>query len=191
MLKKTVTYTNFNDEEVTEDFYFNLSKSEVAELELSRKGGLSSYLQTIIASEDPKEIMSTFREIVRKSIGKRSEDGRRFTKTDEITADFMDSGAYDEIFMELVTNADAGAAFINGIVPKNLSQDNRTVETTAAPQAEDFPAIKKIADEAPAWLRENRDPTEAELRNMGKDELILAMRRKSKSLGSTSDGSAL
>lgn len=186
MLKKTITYTNYNDEQVTEDFYFNLSKSEVAELEMSRKGGLTEHLQSIIKNEDPKEIISTFREIIRKSVGRRSPDGRKFEKSPEILSDFMDTGAYDEIFMELVTNGEAGAAFISGVIPKGLGE----LGSNDIPK----PSINLPTppeDNRPAWIREDRDPTPHEVAGMTKEQLVEAMRRKSAALGSTSDGSAL
>lgn len=122
MIKKTVQYVDYNGIERTEDLYFNLSKAEVTEMELSIDGGLSKQLETIIASKDNKQIISIFKDIVLKSYGEKSPDGKRFMKTREITESFMYSEAYSEIFMELALNEESAAAFINGIMPTNLNK---------------------------------------------------------------------
>ena len=123
MLKKTITYTNFNDEEVSEDFYFHLSRAEIVELELSEEGGLSAALQKIIDSKDGKEIIARFKDIILGSYGKRSEDGKYFHKSDEIRREFESSEAYSVLFMELVTNAGEAANFVNGIIPKGMQEE--------------------------------------------------------------------
>lgn len=120
MIKKTVTYTDYNDVERTEDFYFNLSKAEVAEMELSVDGGLSKMLEDIVASKDNKQIVAIFKDIVLKSYGEKSADGRRFMKSPEIAEAFSQTEAYVEIFMELALNEGAAIDFINGILPKEM-----------------------------------------------------------------------
>lgn len=122
MLKKTVTYTDYNGVERTEDFYFNLSKAEVAEMELSVDGGLSQMLENIVKSKDNKQIISIFKNIVLKSYGEKSMDGKRFIKSDEIREAFAQTEAYSEIFMELALNEQAAAEFVNGILPANLDK---------------------------------------------------------------------
>ena len=122
MLKKTVTYVDYNGVERTEDFYFNLSKAEVAEMELSVEGGFSKMLEEIIASKDNVRIVSLFKQIVLKAYGEKSADGRRFVKSEEISKAFSETEAYSEIFMELALNSDHAAAFINGIMPANLDK---------------------------------------------------------------------
>lgn len=122
MLKKTITYTDFNGVERTEDFYFNLTKAEVTEMEMSVHGGMAHMLETIVASKDNKQIVSIFKEIVLKSYGEKSLDGRRFMKTKEITESFSQTEAYSEIFMELALNEKAAADFVNGVLPKNLDK---------------------------------------------------------------------
>ena len=123
MLKRSITFEDYNGDTVTQDFYFHLSKAEMVELELSVDGGLSQKLQDIVNSNDGHLIIQTFKDLVLKSYGIRSEDGRRFEKSDEIRRDFQSSEAYSALFMELVTNADAAAEFVNGIVPKGLEAD--------------------------------------------------------------------
>lgn len=121
MLKKTITYENFNGEEVSEDFFFHLSQAELVELEMSHQGGLSESLQRIIAADDGKAIMTEFKNILLSAYGKRSDDGKRFIKNQELRDEFLSSEAYSVIFMELVTDPQAAVVFVNGIVPKNLS----------------------------------------------------------------------
>ena len=122
MLKKTITYVDYNGIERTEDFYFNLSKAEVAEMELSVQGGFSKMLEEIIASKDNAQIVSLFKQMVLKSYGEKSPDGRRFIKSEEIAQAFAQTEAYSEIFMELALNEDKAAEFVNGILPANLDK---------------------------------------------------------------------
>lgn len=118
MLKKTITYTDFNDEEVSEDFFFHLSKAELVELEMSHEGGLSESLQKIVDAEDGKAIVAEFKNIILTSYGQKSPDGRRFVKNTALREEFESTEAYSTLFMELVTDADAAAEFMNGIVPQ-------------------------------------------------------------------------
>ena len=122
MLKKTVTYVDYNGMERTEDFYFNLSKAEVAEMELSVEGGFSKMLEEIVASKDNVKIVNLFKQMVLKAYGEKSVDGRRFVKSEEISKAFSETEAYSEIFMELALNSDKAAAFVNGIMPANLDK---------------------------------------------------------------------
>lgn len=117
MLKKTISYTDYDGNLRTEDFYFNLSRAEVTEMELSAEGGLSKMLEKIVASQDSKRIMEIFKDIILKAYGEKSPDGKRFIKNQELREGFAQTEAYSELFMELATNADAASSFINGIVP--------------------------------------------------------------------------
>lgn len=125
MIKKTIEYVDYNGENRKEEFYFNLSKAEVMELEMSKNGGLSEYIQRIVKSSDNAAIMSLFKEIICKAYGEKSLDGKRFIKNKELTDAFVQTEAYSELFMELATNADEAAAFINGIIPKNMNVENK------------------------------------------------------------------
>ena len=122
MLKKTVTYVDYNGMERTEDFYFNLTKAEVAEMELSVQGGFSKMLEEIVASKDNVQIVNLFKQMVLKSYGEKSPDGRRFMKSEEITQAFAQTEAYSEIFMELALDEKKAADFVNGIMPANLDK---------------------------------------------------------------------
>lgn len=118
MLKKTIAYTDFNGVERTEDFYFNLTKAEIAEMELEIPGGMTAMIDRITKSQDTPSLIKLFKDLILRSYGKKSDDGRRFIKNQDVVDEFKDSEAYSELFMELATNADAASAFVNGIVPK-------------------------------------------------------------------------
>ena len=122
MIKKTMTYTDYNGVERTEDFYFNLAKREVMEMEMSIKGGLAEMIQRIIAAQDQPAIIQIFKDLIIKSYGVKSPDGRRFIKNQEVIDDFVQTEAFSDLFMELATDADKAAEFINGIVPADMAK---------------------------------------------------------------------
>ena len=123
MLKKTITYTDYNGTERKEDFYFNLSKAEVMEMEMSTAGGLSEMLQNIVKAQDAPSIIKIFTELVLKAYGQKSPDGKRFIKSHELSEAFAQTEAYSNLFMELATDADAAAKFVNGITPVEIPAD--------------------------------------------------------------------
>lgn len=122
MIKKTITYTDYNGNERTEDFHFNLTKAEVMELEMSTKGGLAEMIQRIVAVQDQPAIIKIFKDLIIKAYGVKSPDGKRFVKNQEIVDEFVQTEAFSELFMELATDADAASKFVNGIVPASLAQ---------------------------------------------------------------------
>ncbi len=122
MLKKTITYTDYNDVERKEDFYFNLSKAEILEMELGTAGGLAEMIQKVVDTQDMPQIIAIFKDLVLRAYGEKSPDGKRFIKNQELKDGFAQTDAYSELFMELATDADASAAFVNGIIPKDLAQ---------------------------------------------------------------------
>lgn len=122
MLKKTLTYIDYNGTERTEDHYFNLSKAELAEMELGIAGGLSTMLQSIIDAKDQPSIIKTFKEIILKAYGEKSPDGKRFIKSEELSVAFSQTEAYSQLFMELATDDKAAAEFVNGIMPSDLTK---------------------------------------------------------------------
>ena len=134
MLKKTIKYTDFNDNEVSEDFYFNLSKAELIEMETSSNGGLKNKLERLINTRDISAIMNLFKEIIVSSYGVKSDDGKKFMKSKEITDDFIQSNAYSELYVELASNSDAAIEFITGIIPKDLSKqiDQKMIDNIKA-----------------------------------------------------------
>ena len=122
MLKKTITYTDYNGVERKEDFYFNLSKAEVMEMELSTTGGLAEMIKRIVAAQDQPAIIKVFKDLILKAYGEKSPDGKRFVKSPELSDAFAQTEAYSILFMELATNDEAAAKFINGIVPADMAQ---------------------------------------------------------------------
>lgn len=120
MIVKTITYTDYNGNQRTEDFYFHLSKAEVAEMELSVPGGLANYLKKIVADQDVPKIIEAFKQIILKSYGVKSEDGKKFIKNQEVLNEFIQSEAYSELFIELLKNAEMATSFINGVIPQGI-----------------------------------------------------------------------
>lgn len=120
MLKKTITYKDYNDVERTEDFYFNLSKAEVVEMEMSTTGGLTEMIKNVIAAQDTPSIIRIFKDLILKAYGEKSPDGKRFVKSEEISNAFSQTEAYSKLFIELATNANAASDFVNGIIPETI-----------------------------------------------------------------------
>ena len=122
MLKKTIKYTDYNGVERTEDFYFNLNKAEIMEMQLTTVGGLDAYLKKIISAQDMPTLMRIFKDLVLKSYGVKSDDGRRFIKNEKLREEFEQTEAYSILYMELSTDAESAAAFVNGIIPADVAK---------------------------------------------------------------------
>ena len=126
MLKKTIAYTDYNGVERKEDFYFNLSKAEIMEMEMSTSGGLTEMISKIVAAQDTPAIIKLFKDLVLKAYGEKTLDGKRFVKIDEngipLARAFSQTEAYSVLFMELATDAEAASEFVNGIVPADVSK---------------------------------------------------------------------
>ena len=125
MLKKTITYNDYNGNERTEDLYFNLTKAEIMEMELGTTGGLAEMLTRIVAAQDAPAIIKMFKDLVLKAYGEKSPDGKRFIKSEELSTAFSQTEAYSQLFMELATDADEAAKFVNGIVPAAPKDDDK------------------------------------------------------------------
>ena len=136
MLKKTIEYTDFNDEERKEDFYFNLTTAEIMEMEMGVAGGFSEMIQRIVDAKDTPSIIKIFKELILKAYGEKSPDGKRFIKSEELSTAFSQTEAYSSLFMELATDADAAAKFVNGIIPADAAK-------ALAEQNSTHPALKK------------------------------------------------
>lgn len=129
MLTKKITYTDYNGVERTETFYFNLSKAELMEMEMGTAGGFAEMLTRIVDAQDATSIIKTFKELVLKAYGEKSPDGKRFIKSPELAEAFSQTEAYSSLFMELATDADAAAKFVNGIMPDGVSKPNQVLVT--------------------------------------------------------------
>ena len=117
MLKLTKTFTDYDGNVRTEDFYFNLSKAELMKMEMGETGGLEKLLRKIIAEQDNVKIMEYFDDIISRSYGVKSPDGREFVKSPELTKKFKETEAYSDLFMELCTDAKKAADFVNQVLP--------------------------------------------------------------------------
>jgi hypothetical protein len=122
MLKETITFCDYNGEEITQDFYFNLNEAEILEMEMSVEGGFAEMIQRIINAKNQPAIIKIFKDIILKSYGEKSLDGKRFIKKPELSDAFAQTEAYSQLFMKLATDADAAAKFINGVVPAKMSK---------------------------------------------------------------------
>ena len=122
MIKKTITYTDYNGLEREEDFYFNLSEAEIAQMELGTAGGYTEYLKKITSAKDVPSLSKLFKEIIMKAYGVKSEDGRRFIKNDQVRADSEHTEAFSKIYMAFITDDKKAAEFMNGILPANIQQ---------------------------------------------------------------------
>lgn len=116
MLKKTITYTDFDGNERTETHYFHLTQAEALELEMSASGGLSEHVKRIVEAQDTPTLMKLWKDIIKMAYGVKSPDGKRFEKSEEIFKEFSQTNAYSKLFVELSTNADEAAKFVNGIM---------------------------------------------------------------------------
>ena len=129
MIKWPITYVDFNGNEQTEEYRFHLSKSELMEMNFSQSGGMEKMLQRIINTQDTQKIIEVFKDIILRSYGELSDDGKRFVKYKDghkLADDFAQTQAYDELFMSLATDDKKAAEFINGIIPKALADEIAT-----------------------------------------------------------------
>lgn len=163
MLKKTITYEDYNGETVTEDHYFNFSKAELVELEVSQKEGFSSLLENIVASEDGGAIVENFKKIILLSYGIRSADGKRFDKSDEAKKAFTQTEAYSTLFMEIAQDEKAAIAFVNGVMPAGMTPSDIPNEAAVAKAkeavAQDNEApVRKLKDEIDIETLQDKRP---------------------------------
>ena len=122
MLKKTIKYTDYNGRERSEDFYFNLSKAEIAEMELTTQGGLQNMLSRFIKAEDQPSLFKVFKEFILKTYGERDVDGKRFIKKNgELAKDFVETEAYSELFIELISSPNAMSEFVLAVIPADMA----------------------------------------------------------------------
>ncbi len=147
MLTKKITYTDFNGEQQTEKFYFNLSKAELLEMEIGKNGGYQNYLKRLINSRNQEEIASIFKMFILKSYGIKSDDGKRFIKSEEISKEFEQTDAYSELYCELVTDTKKATEFFNGLIPQALSVEiEKDMQAKGITSQEEY-AKKLLEDE--------------------------------------------
>lgn len=139
MLKKTITYTDYDGMERTEDFWFNLSKTELTKLDAELPGGVLGVLRKIIDKKDRKALVDFIETLILRSYGEKTLDGKRFVKTPDMAEEFMQTPAYDELFMSILSDTDSQTSFINGIIPQSMAKeieqtDKKQVENALAEQ---------------------------------------------------------
>lgn len=188
MLKQVINYTNFNDEEKTREVYFHLGKPDIARIAANPR--FLEEMQDAVIKQDKSAILAKIEYLVRLAYGVRSEDGERFIKTAEIQDEFMQSAAYEEFLIQLVTTEDGFTKFIQGVLPAKAMKElqeminkgevadpfkepEKVIKTAAALSEQ---TVTEVPDDRPAWQRENRVPTKAELLAMPKEEMMLAFR---------------
>lgn len=183
MIKKTITYEDFDGNERTEDFYFNLNQTEILELTAAENGTLADRLDFISKSNNPSLILPAFKEIIGMAYGVRSEDGKYFRKSKEAFDDFCATEAYSELFMSFLTDAEGAAEFINGLMPKQLDETISKLQGQADQQPQrkapqdykkkadhegsiitDVPSITDVQTVAP--------PSAEEIQNLSREELV-------------------
>ncbi len=148
MLKKEITYTDYDGNERTETHYFNLSKAEMLDMELFTEGGYANMLERVMKENDQVALIKLFKELVMKSYGKKSDDGRRFMKSQEILDDFMQSEAFSVFYMELATSSEAAAEFANGIMPADLRAEVEKIAPEGVTDLKTLAALKLGKEEA-------------------------------------------
>nr|DAE20907.1 MAG TPA: hypothetical protein [Siphoviridae sp. ctgBD49] len=139
MLKKTITYTDYDGMERTEDFWFNLSKTELTKLDAELPGGVLGVLRKIIDKKDRKALVDFIETLILRSYGEKTLDGKRFVKTPDMAEEFMQTPAYDELFMSILSDTDSQTSFINGVIPQSMAKeieqtDKKQVENALAEQ---------------------------------------------------------
>ncbi|MDO5538996.1 MAG: hypothetical protein Q4F83_02825 [Eubacteriales bacterium] len=128
MLKRTITYPDYNKMKRTEDFYFNITQAELIEMEYTTTGGFSVMIDKLISAVDLPAIIKIMKELILKAYGEKSPDGRRFIKSPELSEAFSQTEAYSQLFMELATNSQAASDFINGILPTPNPQQQAEIK---------------------------------------------------------------
>lgn len=122
MLRKMIAYEDYNGNERTEPFYFNLTEAEIMELELGTEGTFTGVIQKIIDTQDTPKLMAYFKKLIMLAYGEKSADGKRFIKSQELSEAFTQTPAYSILVMEFFNDPNAASDFVNGITPKGIDQ---------------------------------------------------------------------
>ena len=133
MLKREIKYEDFNGDQSVDICYFNISKPELIELEVEYDQGFGRMLQNIVETKDNKELVHRFKQIILLAYGQKSDDGKRFIKSDALREEFSQTAAFQTLFMELATNEDAAASFLTGVLPKDMQQEVEKANIVSLP----------------------------------------------------------
>jgi len=173
MIKKTLTYENFNGVTVTKDFYFHLSKADMIELAID--GLFEETMKKAIAEEDKLTLFKMFRKLIHLSVGVRSEDGESFAKPEMFQEAFVTSPAFDQLIEHLFSDTEKAAEFVSGLLPAGAQE---AAKKELEKQKESEAKVVDPFQEKPIWEQEDREPTETEVRTMTREQLINATRRR-------------
>lgn len=149
MFQEKITYTDYDGVERTETFYFNLSRAEITELQLTYPGGYAEHIEKVTESRDRPAIVKMFKDLIFRTYGEKSEDGRRLVKSEELSRAFIETPAYDELFMRIASDPDYATRFVAGVMPDFGNPDAK---------AEVIAKTKARIDE----MRKNAESTESE-----------------------------
>ena len=172
MLKKIIKYTDFNGVQQQEEFHFHLSPPDLLELEATSPGGFENYMNEIMAANDGARILELFKKLIKMSIGRVSDDGKRFEKSEEITNNFVQTNAYTKLFLELGSDADSAAKFFNGIIPQDLADRVEKMQAGGRQR-------ERVVAEATPFTSGAQSPkviTKEEAATMSNDELVAKMK---------------
>lgn len=133
MYKIIEKYEDYDGNVRVEEFYFNLTKAEITDMELTTEGGMSAMLNRIIAAKDTPKLIAVFKDLILKSYGQKSPDARRFIKNDELTKEFTETPAYSQIYLRLATDDKAAAEFVNNVIPKDLQKEVKAAQGNVIP----------------------------------------------------------
>ena len=133
MYKIREKYEDYDGNERVEEFYFNLTKAEITDMELTTEGGMSAMLNRIIAAKDTSNLIAVFKDLILRSYGQKSPDGRRFIKSDELTKEFTETPAYSQIYLRLATDDKAATEFVNNVIPKDLQNEVKAAQGNVIP----------------------------------------------------------
>lgn len=125
MIKQTINFVDYDGNDCTEDFYFNLTKAELILLNAEYKGGLEEYLNSIVNTSDISALANFMKKIVEISYGVKSEDGKRFIKNPKLSEEFLQTPAFSELYIKLLTEENVSSAFVRGIMPKDLVESTK------------------------------------------------------------------
>lgn len=180
MIKQTIKYDDYNGEEQNEEFYFNLTKLEIMEMELKFEGGLEGHIKKLMETENGVDAYYLFKDLVLSSYGKKSDDGKRFIKSEEFRTDFESSPALGELIFGFMSEATSAATFVTGLLPSKMVAE---VEAEAKKQAE---ATKPATDTpvelptAPPVLVTETPIEEKKPQDMSREELLAAMKERNR-----------
>ena len=149
MLKREIKYTDFDGNKASDTFYFNITKSEIVELEVERDGGMEGYIKRIINAEDNHALVAEFKKIILLAYGQKSPDGKRFIKTDQLREEFSQTAAFDELFIELATKDGAAADFFIGVLPADVSQAAQAQELLPQPNIQPAENLRPLPQPNP------------------------------------------